>query len=234
MHWPITIQQLLERFATRTIGADDEITNGSRELFGFTGDVPLARGLLDFINPVADPPLANLMVELIEMDGKCILVITIMPDPHLHETRRPLKTGDQTYYSEHVVFIRHSDSIRIASAKERSAIQELRRKRLTERNVPLTVFGTVLGGSIGAGFPVRLAEHTMPQIEHGKVVAGIMGTVLFGGIGFILSHALKSLVEIRMDWHGMNNFQKTAALFYIATLPIAIVVMYIGNPKNKK
>ncbi len=61
-----------------------------------------------------------------------------------------------------------------------------------------------------------------------------MGTAIFGGLGFALSQALKSLIEIKMDWYAFNKLQKVAALFYVAALPTAIIVMYIGNPKSKK
>lgn len=215
------------------IGADDELIDNTRAVFGFEGQPPLPREILDTVNPASDPPLSNLTIETVEVSGKRLLVFTIAADPYLRETRRQLRTGERTSYSEHVVFIRHNESVQIASARERAAIQELRKNRLSERNVPLEVFGFFLGGIIGGSASARIVEETMPNLKHGKALGGITGMVVFGGLGAVLGDAFKTLGNIRFAWSHLKTIQRIAAIIYASTIPIAGILLFIGNPIRK-
>ena len=216
------------------IGADDKFINGSRKLYDVDVENILARDLLDIINPATDPPLTDITIDFVELDGKRLMVITILPDPYLHETRRQLQTGNKTYYCEHVVFIRNNESVQIASAKERSAIQELRRKRVTEAKMPFTLFGAILGVSIGGPLSVRIIEKSMPNQKSSKVIGGIIGTIVFGWFGAVLSDALKTIVEIKTSWYEFNTTQKLASIFFIVLFPLIVVLNFTGIFKRDR
>ena len=104
------------------IGVADKLNEcGSRDLYD-VGDVTLtAQKILQKVNAACSPPLPTIDIKVVTLDGKRVLVITIPPTPHLHETTRALKTP-KTIYQKHVVFIRRRESVGLASAYERQAI----------------------------------------------------------------------------------------------------------------
>ena len=110
------------------IGVGDELRpDGSRELFDACRLDHTTRSILDSLKSGGcHPPLPDSSCKVIELDGKGILVITIPPSPHLHETARTLQIidagGKLTRYPESTVFVRRSEGIYPASEAERRAI----------------------------------------------------------------------------------------------------------------
>ena len=112
------------------IGVGDELRpDGSRELFDARRLEHTARSILDSLKSglaVCHPPLPDFVCEIVELDGKEILVITIPPSPHLHETARTLQiidaSGKLTRYPESTMFVRRSEGTYPASEAERRAI----------------------------------------------------------------------------------------------------------------
>jgi hypothetical protein len=210
------------------IGADDRLDeDGKRQLFDVDKSLPDESKLLDIINPAIDPPLAQLICEWVEMDGKRLYVITIPPDGNLHETRRQLKTGENTYYSEHVVFIRHGEKIGIASAKERAAIQELRRKRAYQQNIPLTLFIMIVAVFIGVTSAVNVAKSSTPQLPFlATLIIVIVGALVFGFFGYVVSGILKMAVEVRVDWYRYNKPQKIVVGIFGFLVGIGLLYMW--------
>lgn len=134
------------------IGVDDDFDpDAGRVIHGITGDVPTRRQILSIIRPASEPPVEDLICETVELESKTVLVITIFPSPHLHETTRPLNPIDGKSYSKYVIFIRSGDSIEIANTKERQAIQDVKAFRFANsmKANPMVVGGVV--GSMVAG-----------------------------------------------------------------------------------
>jgi hypothetical protein len=97
--------------------ADDLNQHGIRELYD-VGDVILTgQQVLDKINALCRPHLPSIYCEILLLDGIRILVMTVPPTPHLHETMRALKTPKVTY-PENTVFIRRKEGVGVASTDE--------------------------------------------------------------------------------------------------------------------
>jgi HEAT repeat protein len=112
------------------IGVGDELrADGSRDLFDVRGLEHTARSILNSLKSglaVCHPPLPDSVCEIVELDGKEIVAITIPPSPHLHETARTLQvidaSGKLTRYPETTVFVRRSEGTYPASEAERRAM----------------------------------------------------------------------------------------------------------------
>jgi predicted HTH transcriptional regulator len=114
------------------IGIGDELkADGSRDLFD-VGDLNLStQSILEKVNAACDPPLPDIHCDVVLLDRHRIVVVSIPPSPHLHETTRRLKTSSGTVYPEHTVFVRRAEGIYLASMSERQAIlADKRRIRL--------------------------------------------------------------------------------------------------------
>lgn len=128
------------------IGVDDQLqSDGTRQLYD-TSTLQLSqRQVIDKVNAACHPPVPNIEVDRVILDGNSILVISIPPSPHVHETtcRIEPKKGNfsngtlvniqsGTSYSEHSVFIRHGESIQPASQAEREVLERERLALLPE------------------------------------------------------------------------------------------------------
>ena len=105
------------------IGAADELRpDGTRQLYD-VGNIELnAQQILEKVNSCCHPPLADIRCDIVALDGIRLLVISIPPSPHLHETTRPIKTKKNKQYPENSVFIRRGEGIYLASIEERQVI----------------------------------------------------------------------------------------------------------------
>ena len=139
------------------------------------------------INAYCEPPIQDLLCELVSIEGTRLLVITIPPSPHLHETTQKLETPSQTY-SPYVVFVRRDETVDLASAREREAIAQLKRVRYHEaRNVPPVQFGAAVGalliGSAGGNYFVeKTGKKELRPLGWliGGLLGGLNGSMLGG------------------------------------------------------
>ena len=205
------------------IGIDEsQDTEGERSLYSVDdlGELPkLRKQILQMIEKACDPALEDIELEIIPLDGKSILVVTIPPSPHLHETTRELKGSSRTY-SEHIVFTRHGESNGIASMRERAAILQLKQIRFNEsRNVPPVPFGAAIGALFGGLLTMAVADKTIGNAP-GRVVGFIMGTVLFGLSGAGVGSLYRELVSTKRVWHRLP----IPVRLIIVLIVIAIVV----------
>ena len=126
------------------IGVGDELRpDSSRELFDAGRLEHIARSILDSLKSgwaVCHPPLPDFVCEIVELDGKGIVVITIPPSSHLHETTRTLEIidggGNLTRYPESMVFVRRGEGTYPASEAERRAIVAEKKARERPRIHP--------------------------------------------------------------------------------------------------
>jgi HEAT repeat protein len=118
------------------IGVGDEPSpDGIRALFDMRGLGLTNTQMLDRVNSACRPPLPDIHCEIVDLEGKAIVVVTIPPSPHLHETTRRLETisedGQRSVYSENTVFIRRNEEIHPASESERRALAAEKERLLT-------------------------------------------------------------------------------------------------------
>jgi len=149
------------------IGAAETLDeNGNRELFDVGGLDIKSQKLLGIVNSFCEPPLQDLWCDIVEIDNKQLLVITIPPSPYLYETTQKLETPTQTY-SPYVVFVRRDENVDIASAREREAIAQLKRLRYQEtQNAPPVQFGAALGALLmGSAAGNQLVKTTGKKLQ---------------------------------------------------------------------
>lgn len=205
------------------VGADDELDeNGYRSLYDVGNALPTAGQILQIVNAACDPPIENVWCESVELDGKRILVITVPPSPHLHETTRKLETPRRTY-TKHVVFVRHNESIAVASAKEREAIRALKKIRFAEmRNAPPILLGACVGAIIGAGMAGASVEELDDSEKINKRVAG---GIVGGFVGGLLGNTYKDLRQIIFDWpHAPTRLRAMALAIFSASIAGSVAV----------
>ena len=144
------------------IGAGDVVRpDGSRPLFDI-GNIQIStKHLLEKVNAVAEPPFADLNIERLMIDSKRLLVITIPPSPHLHETKRQLLTRKGTY-SERTILVRRSEHIYIASHRERMAIEGEKSRRTN---------------SVGAIYVERSSSRAAPKVTNQSIQSYLAGII---------------------------------------------------------
>lgn len=105
------------------IGVADKLkSDGSRDLFDVGTPSLTSQRLLQRLNDVCHPPIPNILVEIVNLDGSNLLIIAIPPSPYLHETKRALETPSKAVHPLHTVFIRRNEDIGPASTEERLSL----------------------------------------------------------------------------------------------------------------
>lgn len=196
------------------IGAsNNRNSSGKRELFDIDPALIDEKRILDIVNSFCEPSLAVLHSSIVEIDGKRLAVIIIPPSIHLHETTTELITKDENgkskVYREYTVFVRHSDKVEIASAKERATILEL--KRIRESEVNLLLFGAGIGSIIG-GFSLAPMGEKLSGKKEGLIGGAIAGSLLGGVLGGAMGGAYRDLQDIRANWHKTPTSGKVLAI----------------------
>jgi hypothetical protein len=215
------------------IGADDQLDEeNGRRLYSVSDPMPTAGQILQLVNAACDPPIEDLWCENVDIDGHQILVITIPPSPYLYETTRNLETPSSTY-TKHVVFIRHNEQVSVASAKERVAIRELKKKRHTEaRNAPPVLFGAGVGALLVGPIAAQRFEKSTGKPKSRKIGWGL-GIVLGGGLGAIIGNTYKDLVEIKKDWPHMSSTQRALAVVTVVGAGLVSYRLGKGGGRDK-
>ncbi len=131
------------------IGVSDTFNPGKiRETFDASHVRLSAQQIIAKVNSVCEPPISNIVHEELDLDGKTIHIVTILPSPHVHEIKRQLKvvkgnfdaqgtfvnfTAGKTY-TEYTVFVRNGENIRPASSSIRRALEADKGFELTSFN----------------------------------------------------------------------------------------------------
>ena len=122
------------------IGADETVNaDGEREIYD-TSHIHLYEGqILEKVNQYSDPPLYDIDLEKVEIDGKQLLVIVVPKSPFVHETSKQLQLSSGVFderdgrliavesgeiYSERTVFVNRIEGIALASQAERRKLIE--------------------------------------------------------------------------------------------------------------
>ena len=206
------------------IGVDDKRNaEGSRELYDIGESIPASTTIIDIVKSASEPPLSYIEVVRFTVSGKRIFAIVIPPSPHLHETTRKISTSSQTY-SEHIVFIRHNDSVAIASAKEREALQKAKQRHFAEtRKVPPVRFGAMIGAIIGAFIFMQIGQQQY-SAQGGGIVGTIIGAIFGGLMGGMLGSIYKDANEIKSSWRVASKQKRVVGTL----IAIAMLIVVIG------
>ncbi len=189
--------------------ADKLQPDGTPQILGVTGKIPTRVEILDIINPACMPHLEDIDVQLHEVEKRQILVITIPPTPHLHETTRELKTKPDKTYSNYVLFTRHNEQVRIASAQEREAIRDAKQRyfkqRRTVKPAPFAaIFGAYILGMQGWSASEKIFET--------RIVGRILAVLIYGIVGaftgWVFGLGCDQVLETRHDWYRYSRFKK--------------------------
>lgn len=205
------------------IGADDRLTTaGKRNLYDIGDYAITSQRILDLVNSVCEPSIEHIASEIFEIEEKRLLVITVFPTPYLHETTRRLDP-QSGIFSERTVFVRHNQSIEIASSKEREAIIQVKRFRFGEsRNPPAVPFGVIVGGSAGASLAYSIFSNKdkLPNKPESKIATGIAGLLVGGLMGGAMGSVYKDFYEIRSNW---NRIPPKMRLPLVVTVVLASI-----------
>lgn len=219
------------------IGAENKKNkDGIRETYNID-HILNTRRILDIVNPACSPKLEELDAYAVELEGKQLNVVVINSSPHLYETTRKLSPSTaKDSFTEYVVFVRHNESIRVASGKERDAIAKLKSLRFNEMsNPPAEPFGAIVGASIGAALLGTSAEKILGE-KPGARAGGTVAGALFGGsIGYMFGNTFKSMVEIKRNWHRSTPERNFIAMVISGfTMLTSFVVLRYFSRKNKQ
>ncbi len=205
--------------------ADKPNPNGIYELFDIGDQYPTADDLLKLMTDVAYPPLNAISSELLTVEGKRLLVITIPPTEYVHETTKVLKTPKRDY-TEYTVFMRRDESIAVASASDRAAIRRAKQRYFDEREgVPPTQFGAGLGAFLVGpmvGQQAKKAGFSQTVQIYTTVFGGLVGALVGGMYG----SAYKDYRSFGRDWPDLSPTQKTAVASFISVLTAVFAVLW--------
>jgi hypothetical protein len=208
------------------VGVSDELIDDKRMVLGVENNLPSSQTILDIVNNFCDPHLSEISLESFTIDRKIIYVVTIPPDPFVRETTKRLTVGKDHYYTEHSVFIRNNQSTSIASANERNEIEKKRRKRLSEKNIPIVLSNSILIGILGGAFFMRVFIASNPTIQNGRLIGSILGIIFFGFIGGLSGYIISSLVELRHGWNLLTTRVKILSSILGLVVVISMVYMF--------
>jgi hypothetical protein len=180
-------------------GAGDIIgPDGHRPLFDVPDPLPDRQRLLGLVNAVCSPRLEELICTPFVLDGHRLFVVTIPATAQLYETTHQLITPDR-HFTEHVVFIREGQSIKVANDREREAIRTMKRVRAMEQqNAPPRRFGTISGAFVG-GTVMQMQMERQGATPNERIIAGISGTILGALVGAASGEVFRGLVRFQRD-----------------------------------
>ncbi len=207
------------------IGADDKLqADGTRQLFDVAPKALTKQRILHLVNAACQPRLQDIEYEPVEFTGKRLLVITIWPTPHLHETTRDLTTS-QGSFSKHTVFTRHDENIDIATQRERETILKLKQVHFTDfRNVSPVAFGAFVGaitGGLMAGSSA-FKDNTTPPSRSEVVNLVLAGSMISTSVGVFIGWFYREFLDTKYEWYFRSGRERFMLLS--ATLGLMIIL----------
>jgi len=219
------------------IGADNKKRlDGVRLTYDIGENALSVRRILDIVNSACSPKLEDLDSDVVALDGKQLNVITIHPSPYLFETIRKLEPSTtKGAYTEYVVFVRHNESVKVASGKERDAIAKLKKLRFNEaRNPSPAPFGAAIGATVGA-FSLGAAAEKILGKKEGAQAAGTLAGVLVGGVmGGLFGYIYRDIRDIQNSWYRIIAERKFIVLLFLSIYSLFVWVIFHFLPKKKK
>lgn len=214
-------------------GAADQVQEGqTRKLYSVEGRIPTRTDILDIVNSACSPRIEDIDVQAIEVDGQRLVVIVIPPTPHLHEVIKDLNTKDGKFYSAYSVFVRQNEQIRPASAKEREAILEAKRRFFSQKNYvnPVwisVILGAVMFGTWGFSSSANLFGLNLFARLLAMAIGGAMGALVGLGFGFGVEQYLKT----KEEWTRYPRLLKVLIIGMVVLVfgGLMIYIFFVGS-----
>ena len=215
------------RVAHLVAGAADKLpADGSPRTLQDVGDLDVDRirsRILKQLGSASEPSVPDIDVELLVAHGTRLLVLSVHPSPHLHETTRAIVPA-RGQYSERTVFIRSGEGIVVASAADRAAITRLKQIHFHElRNVPPVRFAAFVGSMVGLlavfGFRNQLPPGMVARIAALPVAAAVGGL-----LGALVGRSYDQLAGIVRESRRFSPLVRYAVLAGISLAGL----IYIG------
>ena len=161
-----------EETAYLIIGADDKLKQDCTPNLRDVGNVtPSRKEIYEKVNAYCQPRLPDLCCEIIQLEGKQILVISIPPSPYLHRLFKQLKTPKKEF-SPHTVLVRRGDGEEIYEAsqeeqreieKEKQAVSAARTDAKHNKNIsPSSVISP---GAFGRNQELEQLRQSLQQYQ---------------------------------------------------------------------
>lgn len=221
------------------IGAsNDQDENGHREIFNITDRVPSKKDLIQLVNAYCEPPVENLESDTVVIEEKQLWVVAIPPTAHLHETTKGIMTEknqdstseiselidkktERPWYSARTAFIRQGEHVRVATMRERVAIEKAKVAYINQRRgLKPTLLGIILGTMIGSPLAVSVAKLTGLN----PTIMFVFGMVFFGFFGGMIGNFIDDIVQTSMSF---GEFSITKKILWILVLIFTLVVFVI-------
>lgn len=221
------------------IGAsNDQDENGHREIFNITDSVPSKKDLIQLVNAYCEPPVENLESDTVVIEGKQLWVVAIPPTAHLHETTKGIMTEknqdstseihelidkktERPWYSARTAFIRQGEHVRVATMRERVAIEKAKVAYINQRRgLKPTLLGIILGAMIGSPLAVSVAKLT----GQNPTIMFVFGMFFFGFFGGMVGNFIDDIVQTSMSF---GEFSITKKILWILVLIFTLVVFVI-------
>jgi hypothetical protein len=176
--------------------------------------------VVQIMGAACKPPISNVLCEVVDMGDARLVVLTLPPSQHLHETTRPLKVAGKRgaaqpkVYDKHIVFMRVGATTDIAAATDRDAIRERKQRYFNESNKVSPVrFASGFGALVG--WVIELDESAPPTL-----IERIQSSAVGGVLGFLFGAVYRD---------GMKKWRETPAIEQISpTWRDPIFIAYIG------
>jgi tetratricopeptide (TPR) repeat protein len=193
------------------IGADREVnTAGERDIFDTSHIQLYERQILEKVNQFSDPPLQDVDIEAVEIDGKQLQVIIVPKSPFVHETSAQLMLSTGIFdesdgslravdpgevYSARTVFMRRIEGISPASQAERRKLVEEKSiqspyKRLVRRiqeNPVISILSFILITALPTAWFLynEVIPSFQPQVMSGEFNIAVAEMTVIGESGDI-------------------------------------------------
>lgn len=205
--------------------ADRQEPDGTRELYEVEGKLPDRTGLLQTINSACEPNIANVDCEPISLNDKRLFVITVPPTPHVHETKRMLKTPSSMYH-EYTVFMRHHASVRPASMQECETLRAAKQHYFRQRkNINPIIFGILNNAGLFAALAWSQTENMTNLDMTGRIIVTLGVSGLGAFTGWALGMMAKEVMETMFQWRWYSLRKR---ILFIAAMIIVIAAFIIS------
>jgi hypothetical protein len=220
--------------------ANDQDDNGYREKFNITDRVPSKKELIQLVNVYCEPSLENLESDSVMIEGKQLWVVAIPPTAHLHETIKGViteknqdttsdiselidKKTERPWYSARTVFIRQGEHVRIATMKERVAIEKAKVNFMNRRRgIKPALLGIILGAMIGSPLAVSNAKLT----GFNPTIMFFVGMVLFGFFGGMIGGFVDDIIQISTSFGEFSFGKKVLWVVTLLFISIVLIILY--------
>ncbi|MBI9050010.1 MAG: putative DNA binding domain-containing protein [Anaerolineaceae bacterium] len=210
--------RIIKRYKYLLIGADDSKfdENQQRVLHNVDYKIPSLSEISKWLKDTVTPSIVGIEMREVTIQDKKIIIITIPPTFHLHETTRELVTKCGTFQKP-TVFMRQNEHTVPAGVHDGVAIMDLKHLFRQEiANPPAVLIGLLIGAFVSFFISSIIADSKQVIFNVPKqsmlLVYTIIGSIFGGGFGWVI----KILNSTRFEWKFMSKSEKIIMLFIVS------------------